>query len=263
MCRFLVQAVAGSVLPEDDRRPSPALPALQTALASVAGAAAAGAAPQDQQQSRPAAAAAVQPAATVPEGGVQLPPAFFSLLGAAPQQQQQLPAAAMQAAAAAVGQQQTVAAGLPPIGQVTPGPAGSITGSLQAQPQQAAGLRALLFGAGGGRQPVPAPYIAPQAQQQAQMQAQQQPQTLHPLQQQQLAPLPASAAGQPALLSSATPADRWAWMGAFGGSTATAAPPAAPTAAPSAPARQQAAGLPLPIPLGQHPAGWQQGQQPQ
>ena len=238
------QAVAGSVLPDDDRRPSP-LP-LPPAFAAAAGV------PVALQHAQPAAAAGAQPAEGVLEGGVQLPASFFSLLGSAPQQLAPVQPAA---ATAAAGQQAQVQ--LP--GQVGPGPAGSMAGSLQSQPQQAAGLRALLFGGAGGGAQAPAGPAAAQQAQQAQQQVQP-PATLPPPQ--QLAAPPPSAAGQQqALLSSATAADRWAWMGAFGGS-GTAATGAAPTGAQADHAQQQTGGLPLPIPLGQPPTSWQP-QQPQ
>lgn len=231
------------MLPEDDRRPSPPLP-LPPSFAAAAGV------PVALQHAQPAAAARAQPSEGVLEGGVQLPASFFSLLGSAPQQLAPVQPAA---ATAAAGQQAQVQ--LP--GQVAPGPAGSMAGSLQSQPQQAAGLRALLFGGAGGGAQAPAGLVAAQqAQQQVQAQA------ALPLPQQQMAaPAPSAAGQQQALLSSATAADRWAWMGAFGGS-GTAAAGGAPTGAQAAHAQQQTGGLPLPIPLGQPPTSWQP-QQPQ
>jgi hypothetical protein len=112
------------------------------------------------------------------------------------------------------------------------------------QQQQAAGLRSLLFGPGSS------------SGMQMPMQALQQPQpTLQALSPPAPAAAPAPGAGAAgasgALLSSSTAADRWAWMGAFGASSAagTTAVATAPQVAPPGWLEQQQLGL------GQLPAG--------
>ncbi|KAL4853490.1 hypothetical protein ACK3TF_005514 [Chlorella vulgaris] len=215
------QAVAGSVLPEADRQPSPPPVVLASQAAQQRQAAEASAQQQQQQQQQPA---------VLPGEGVRLPPEFFSLFGQ--QLPQQQPASQPQYQQQQYQQQQySRGQGLSPVS------AASLAAGQQQQ--QAAGLRALLFGGaggggsggGGGGLPLSlgGPMLAPPQQ--------------RPGPALGYAPTAAATATdiQPgvkvgagdALLSSASAADRWAWMGAFvggggsGGETAHVARPAA------------------------------------
>ncbi|KAL4421752.1 hypothetical protein ABPG77_009735 [Micractinium sp. CCAP 211/92] len=250
------QAVAGSVLPEEDRGASPPLAGfagLQApAQPAISGhplapaveppgqqpAPAAPGPPQEQQAALPwplrlaaaprsaAPAAPPLPQAQQPHSAAPAPSVFEALFSGSAPGQADLP------------QQQTAPA-LPYMRQ----PAGAAAGAQPVaahwqQPQPAVGLRSLLFdgvnqGAAGllgvegqAQQPV----LAPQAQ----------PAVSH------AGPAaPAVPAAPNALLSGGSAADRWAWMGAFGGNPAAApvglAPQPLPGAAHAPPAASQAA----------------------
>jgi hypothetical protein len=167
---------------------------------------------QQQQQQH-------QQPAVLPAEGVRLPPEFFSLFG------QQLPSSQPQYQQQQYQQQQySRGQGLSPVSAA----------SLAAGQQQAAGLRALLFGGaggggsgGGGGQPLSlGPMLAP-PQQRSELPCAPTASTASDLQAE------VKVGAGDALLSSASAADRWAWMGAFvggggsGGAPAHAARPAA------------------------------------
>ncbi|KAL4431450.1 hypothetical protein ABPG75_006706 [Micractinium tetrahymenae] len=273
------QAVAGSVLPDEDRQVSPppaALAGLQAPAAPTSGThrPAAAAAPPGQQ---PAAAAPGLPPQQQPQP-LQQPMLPWLLQGATAsaqpqpqplqqqQQQQQQQWELLQGAARPPSmfeslfgggtseqpapQQQEQQAG-PVLHQLQHPSDGTAPrgASLAQQTQQAAGLRSLLFG-GDLHRTAGLLGIDSQAQ----------PQLALPGQLPGSAPGAAAAApaAPSALLSGGSAADRWAWMGAFGGAPA-AGPAAASTEAqplPGAAPVQPAAGQPA------APAGLHQAQQP-
>lgn len=194
--------------------------------------------PQEQQAALPwplrlaAAPRAAAPApsplpqAQQPHSAAPAPPVFGALFGGSAPGQADLP-------------QQLTAPALPYMRQPAGAAAGAPTGAAHwQQPQPAVGLRSLLF---DGAKQAAAGLLGVEGQAQPRLAPQAQP-AASPA-----GPAaPAVPAAPNALLSGGSAADRWAWMGAFGGTSAAAtvgsaaqSPPGAAHAPPAA--SQQAA----------------------